>query len=186
MRIRLRYIADWSVWHLKERKLRSGDPVVFTSFFHEKGGTRFVQNFSPSHQRHFLENWKNHTPTLLRISSLSSLDRFRPQSFIFHTHNSIIQLYTAQQCTLKNVVKYYNEKSTHPSNKPNTLSRFLTFASCFHVKVRVNKESVTKPHRGYLAVLAYNCTSNTSIWTYYAFGVPRGAVPYILDVTVVL
>jgi len=176
--------AAYDIWN--EGNCTSEEFVEFISFFHEKGRTRFVHNFSPSYQRHFPGNRKRDTPTLVRISSLSSLDRFCPHSFLFHVHSYTIQPNKTQHCTLKKVVKYYGEKPTHRSNKPITLSRFLTFASYFHDKVRANKEKCHEAHRDCPMVLAYNYTSDTSIRTEYAFGVPRGAVPRILDVTVAL
>jgi len=116
-------------------------------------------NFSPSYQRHFPRNRKRDKPTLVRISSLSGLDRFRPQSFLFHIHSSTIQP-NIQHCTFKKVVKYYGEQSTHRSNKPITLSRFLTFAIYFHDKVRENKESVTR-HIGFVLQFSSTTTHQT-------------------------
>jgi hypothetical protein len=95
--------GEYGTW--KKGNYASEEPVVFTFLFHVKGETRFVNNFSPFYQRQFPRNRKRDTPTLVRISSLPSLDSFRPQSSLLHPHNSTIQPYTAQQCTLKTSLK---------------------------------------------------------------------------------
>jgi hypothetical protein len=62
---------------------------------------------------------------------------------------------------------------------------FPILAGYFQDKIRAKKKTATETGRDSPVVLQ-RLTSYKSSWTYQSSGAPQGAVPYILDVTVVL